>query len=510
MRLPVRSALRPLRRPRRTAHRRRRGRVHSLLRDVPAAAHDPERAAIHPRWAALPGREDWCKFDPEPALFAARRSLEPRLYRDPHRRPSASKARRSPGASGSTIHPVRGARAGLRATAGCGSARASGAGWTRSDEGRGLDSRSRSARGAGWNPTYALLTAVDVTPTTSVAFAVHRNHYTPHNYSKEFYVDTAANQHVTNDKSWFDTFHENRTDFSIVGSDPSTSYGTGTVLFYPTEVSSGRPICVTLTDVHYMPDNPFNLISHSRLKASGFIVDFHDLLISWNDFTFNLYEQNGLYPWPEQLSSSTSMASSQFVSAGISKTGRNTDDWQFIKSEFTALNERYGPFDTELFRNANNALLDTGYDESDNAFRHLWASSCFYGNPVYEERFIHLMFEKALTDFKVDPKNTKFMFIVPKWDNSSWWHYTKYFTLAKEYPKGSVIFTAPKAGTYRTHLLKEAGEEGGADRVFIQGTSWPVCVFYKDVFSFSLPSNSMTTFYFICDLAIQVVLWLSP
>ena len=91
------------------------------------------------------------------------------------------------------------------------------------------------------------------------------------------------------------------------------------------------------------------------------------------------------------------------------------------------------------------------------------------------------MFSKALADFDTDPTGTKFMFVLPKWESSNWWHFTKYFELIKEYPTGSKIFTAPKHGTYRTEELEEAGEEGGEDRVFIQGTKWPVCIFYKDV-----------------------------
>ena len=161
--------------------------------------------------------------------------------------------------------------------------------------------------------------------------------------------------------------------------------------------------------------------------------------------------------------------------------GRDTWDWQFIRSEFTPLNEKYGPFDIELFRNSNNNLLEEGYDEIQNAFNQPWASKSNYGNPVYEARFIYRMFSKALADFDTDPTGTKFMFVLPKWESSNWWHFTKYFELIKEYPTGSKIFTAPKHGTYRTEELEEAGEEGGEDRVFIQGTKWPVCIFYKDV-----------------------------
>ena len=79
----------------------------------------------------------------------------------------------------------------------------------------------------------------------------------------------------------------------------------------------------------------------------------------------------------------------------------------------------------------------------------------------------------------LDPTGTTFTLVLPYWPEADWWHLTRYFQLVHTYDTGSVIFSAPRRGTYDTDRLPDAGDEGGADRVIIGGTSWPVCVFHK-------------------------------
>ena len=198
--------------------------------------------------------------------------------------------------------------------------------------------------------------------------------------TKEFKLDTGANCHITNQYDWFSDYSPRRSEFKVVGG-KSTSLGTGTVLFNPTDDNGNRSVTVRLANVHFIPSSSFNLISHSKLKAAGFSVDFDELKVRYGGKVFSFQEYSGIYPWSESVLASSSMAPAPFVSMALDSQGRDTWDWQFIRSEFAALNEKYGPFDIELFRNDNNSLLEEGYNEIQNAFNQPWAGKSNYGKP---------------------------------------------------------------------------------------------------------------------------------
>jgi hypothetical protein len=148
----------------------------------------------------------------------------------------------------------------------------------------------------------------------------------------------------------------------------------------------------------------------------------------------------------------------------------------------------------ELFRQSGNELFRDGYTlQSSNtgAFGFDWTGRRFYANPVYENAFIHRTLEKALDDHAKSPHDTEFTILVPRWTDSSWWHLTRGFEVEHVYDVGSVMFSAPVRGTFNTDTLEPAGEEGGADRVIINGTQWPVIVLRKTSHTITTMDDNM-------------------
>ena len=69
---------------------------------------------------------------------------------------------------------------------------------------------------------------------------------------KEFKLDTGANCHITNQYDWFHDYQPRRSEFKVVGGN-STSLGTGTVLFNPTDENGNRSVTIRLEKVHFIP-----------------------------------------------------------------------------------------------------------------------------------------------------------------------------------------------------------------------------------------------------------------
>ena len=83
-------------------------------------------------------------------------------------------------------------------------------------------------------------------------------------------------------------------------------------------------------------------------------------------------------------------------------------------------------------------------------------------------------------DFLIDPNNTFYMLLTPKIPQATWWPHLRSYKLVHTYPVGSLIFTIRKDESYNHEVLQDAGDEGGADRVFIKGTPFETCVFIRD------------------------------
>ena len=130
-----------------------------------------------------------------------------------------------------------------------------------------------------------------------------------------------------------------------------------------------------------------------------------------------------------------------------------------------------------------NAMEPGGWSKADNAHKpgRVWTGKTFWLNPEYDAVSINRMFEKCHEDFPKNPMNTSYLIALPYVPQATWFKtWVKYYETVEVIEKGSVVYSTKAAGTYRTGALQRAGNAGGADRVFIQGTPWPVIVLYRN------------------------------
>mmetsp|Transcript_25531 Transcript_25531/g.30985 ORF Transcript_25531/g.30985 Transcript_25531/m.30985 type:complete len:1362 (+) Transcript_25531:1568-5653(+) len=302
------------------------------------------------------------------------------------------------------------------------------------------------------------------------AAQAHTQSYTG---TMSFLIDNACYPyHVCNNIDWFHEIdHSRNTALDAVSSTQTTSSGIGSIEFTVWNELTHTPDTILLTDVVYLPDQPHNLISHTRLTEIGLIPDYSSLTVRGTGCEYSISRSGGVFPWHGISHTATAYAS----------TGPTRSDWRWLTSECTHYGSRYGNmngvFDFELFRADGNHLLADGSTDS---FSLQWTGKSFYGNPVYENDFIYQTLSKALNDFDLDPDNTKFFFVLPYWPEASWYHLTTQFEEVYRYPEGSKIFSCPGALTYDPASLEAAPPSEGEGRYFIAGTPWPVCLFHKD------------------------------
>ena len=151
---------------------------------------------------------------------------------------------------------------------------------------------------------------------------------------------------------------------------------------------------------------------------------------------------------------------------------RDVEDWRLHPEVVRSLAlELVGrdSFDVDLFATADNAHCTVYYTKDNSAFDHLWLNSAFYGNPPFEDpELICAAFAKAVHGWERRPMHTSFTFVLPRWTTTSWWPsccvHSARFSIVREFPTGSDLFTAPVAG--------------GPERRSLGVTRWPVVVFH--------------------------------
>ena len=158
---------------------------------------------------------------------------------------------------------------------------------------------------------------------------------------------------------------------------------------------------------------------------------------------------------------------------------RDRSDWKLHLSRYTQLlqpftSRRSDPRETwfELFSNDGNLISARGYSKTQDAFRYSWTGKDFYGNPVFNTKFITKTLRKALHDFDKSPSDTRFVFILPNWTTSPWFHLTRHFKTLQTYPRGTEMFSA--CLPHATPGWTPAGPEGGAGRSVKSGTPFEI------------------------------------
>ena len=96
------------------------------------------------------------------------------------------------------------------------------------------------------------------------------------------------------------------------------------------------------------------------------------------------------------------------------------EDIKLDTARFNMLNNKFGPFKTELFASKTNNLLPMNYTKDDDAYSTDWIRTSFYGNPKYTNDDIYRALDKAVSEFQHQPETTNFMFILPKWETANW------------------------------------------------------------------------------------------
>ena len=86
-----------------------------------------------------------------------------------------------------------------------------------------------------------------------------------------------------------------------------------------------------------MPDQPFNLLSVSRLEDAGFGMNTTDRprQMTYKDMAFNFYRHEGVYPWSEGNVHHAFMDADEnraMVAGTTVAVSRDKADWQLLFS----------------------------------------------------------------------------------------------------------------------------------------------------------------------------------
>lgn len=283
--------------------------------------------------------------------------------------------------------------------------------------------------------------------------------------TKRWLLDSGANSHICNDEYLFATYKIKKKCFSVPGG-KSQSIGVGTINLKIHNSITNQYDIVVLTEVSHIKGSP-NLIATGKLNNINLHVDTVKGYLIHSDSTKHSYKiwvsTDGLLVLPcitgFKLSSQQNSESSEtdhLLSRQNLNKGSLNHSTQFSESEyhsdiklnpelFKKMNEKFGPFETELFSSDTNCQLENHITEKQNSFLTEWVKSFFYGNPKFLNDFIYKTLEKAVNDFRSSPDLTKFVFVLPKWETSPWYKtFVDHFQIVEEIPKGTTrVFTVP-------------------------------------------------------------------
>ncbi|KAK3244622.1 hypothetical protein CYMTET_45770 [Cymbomonas tetramitiformis] len=213
---------------------------------------------------------------------------------------------------------------------------------------------------------------------------------------KSAVLDSGATRHIFNDMSVFDKDYNpmGGSTFSVVQNRPVSSAGNGAVHFAKTDLVSGKVVGLWLRDAHFIPGQPFNLISVVALEDAGFCVDFPARTISNGGATFSFSREGKQYIIREDSTG----ALDTFMACGAHEDPPPKDKTDWIFEDADTHFETHGPFNLELFADKDNHILPVYCTATDSCFDKDWAGKACYGNPPFEHDITLQCLQKALRD----------------------------------------------------------------------------------------------------------------
>ena len=152
----------------------------------------------------------------------------------------------------------------------------------------------------------------------------------------------------------------------------------------------------------------------------------------------------------------------------------DTRDWQFIRSEFEAIQAELGQdFDIDACADPAgfNSQLAWFWSSRESCLEKSWQGKNVWCNPPFSR--IKEILQHFLHQWSLSPGDTSATFVVPAWTWASWYHLRKHFKIIRSYPTGSHLFTTPNWEAIH------AGGVSSSGRIDRGATSWPVLVLHK-------------------------------
>ena len=256
--------------------------------------------------------------------------------------------------------------------------------------------------------------------------------------------DSGASHHLCNSKSAFVTLDTDapRKAFKIAGPHPIMTEGVGEVLFPVWDYAQHEMYDLLVKGVYYVPNQPFNLMSVKQMiRRQDFeSPDFKRLTWQFTEPSglhrqFRFEESFSTYIWRPVTGTATAAAANttrlatQYLS---NMTGVRLKSEVMLQYRGLLGNADTGNFDH---------ILDLSNDGKQQAtLQGTWNQSHVFGIPAFTNKHLFRVLDKAQTDFTASPSTTGHTFMVPVIENTSWWHYTKYYSVVHTFQPGTKLF----------------------------------------------------------------------
>ena len=257
-------------------------------------------------------------------------------------------------------------------------------------------------------------------------------------------IDFGASIHVCCDKHMFFDINENAPKIAVSGVSSATMYsqGIGRVKIPLLDSETNDWHNLVLENVHYLPEQPHNLISVKRVldkHPSCSSPDFRHMVWEFGSKKFQFTWSKNRYTFEFDDEDTSTYDHQDCDEQAVLATG----DYQCSTfsiginafREYAMLYGRNNHFDVELCSNSYISARD--FDEqlnTDSSFDSKWNGRSFFGTFLPNVSMLQKVLTKAHTDFTDKPSNTQQLLVVPYLPKSSFWFYSKYYEILEIIP----------------------------------------------------------------------------